>query len=93
MEAINNILNSFKNNNLGNSARKSSAFWGVMVATFITVYKLPLNDQLQALYVWLLFSMICMGIVTIENVIQLKNGKSTSTTETTTTTSEQKNEA
>lgn len=79
---ITNILNSFKNNSLGYSGRKMSALAGVLTAIYITVRLLPINDQLHALYVWLLFSLLCMGIVTIQNVIELKNGTSKSTTVT-----------
>jgi hypothetical protein len=69
-----NILNSFKNNTLGYSGRKLSAFASVLTGIVITLVKLPSADQLNALYAWLLFALLCLGIVTIQNIIEFKNG-------------------
>ena len=69
-----NLFDSFKNNTLGYSGRKLSALAGVLTGIYITVKLLPITDQLQALYTWLLFALLCLGIVTLQNVIELKNG-------------------
>ena len=69
------LFNSLDNHTLGYSGRKLSALAGVITAIYITVHLLPMDAQLHALYVWLLFALLCLGIVTIQNVIELKNGK------------------
>jgi len=82
---IKNIFDSFKNNNLGYSGRKLSALAGVLTGIAITMYKLPIDAQLHALYAWLLFALLLMGVVTFQNILEFKNGKNTSTKETVTT--------
>lgn len=57
------------------SARKLSAFIGVATAIYLTICKIPLEHQLDALMVWLGFSLLCLGIVTVQNIIEFKNGK------------------
>lgn len=69
-----NILSSFDAHTLGYSARKLSAFAAVVVAIYITVKLLPQAAQIDALYAWLAFGLLCLGIVTIEQIINLKNG-------------------
>ena len=71
---ISNLLASFDNRTLGYSARKLSAFVAVVVAIYVTAKEIPEVAQIDALYAWLLFALLCLGIVTIENVINLKNG-------------------
>jgi len=75
MKLIKNLLDSFSNTAGGFSARKLSAFIAVVTAIWITVYELPIEVQIDALYAWLLFALLCLGIITIENIINLKNGK------------------
>ena len=74
-EIFTKLFNSLDNHTLGYSGRKLSALSGVITAIYITVKLLPIDAQLHALYVWLLFALLCLGIVTIQNVIELKNGK------------------
>ena len=71
---LTNLINSFTTDKSGFSARKLSAFVGVVTAIYVTVKLIPVAAQIDALYAWLLFSLLCLGIVTIENVINLKNG-------------------
>lgn len=69
------MLNSFDTESGGLSARKLSAFYGVVGgATYVTVKLVKPEDGLYALVAWLLFALLCLGIVTIQNVIELKNG-------------------
>lgn len=85
------IWDSFKNNKDGLSGRKLAAFWSItVVATAMTfaiafvVYKRNENDALlyllYALFAWLVFGTVCLGLVTIPELIkflaELKNGKS-----------------
>jgi len=70
---LNNILNSFTTDKAGYSARKLSAFVGISVAIIVT-FKLPKDAYLHAVYAWQTFGLLCLGIVTIEQIIRLKNG-------------------
>jgi len=70
------LVGTFDNSKDGFSARKMSAFAGVISAIVVTFYKLPTEYQLEALYAWLVFALACLGIVTAEQVIKFKNGNS-----------------
>lgn len=72
---VNNILASFDNHTNGYSGRKLSAFAAVVAAVYITVYRIPSAQEINALYAWLLFSLLCLGIVTAEHILKFKNGK------------------
>lgn len=71
---LNNLINSFTTDKDGYSARKLSAFAAVVVAVIITMKKIPTVVMIDALYAWLCFGLLCLGIVTIEQIINLKNG-------------------
>lgn len=70
---FNSILGSFTTDKEGFSARKLSAFVGIIVAIIVT-FKLPKDAYLHAVYAWQTFGLLCLGIVTIEQIIRLKNG-------------------
>ncbi len=67
------LIASFTTDTLGFSARKLSAFAGVVVAIVVT-FKLPKDAYLHAIYAWQTFALLCLGIVTIEQIIRLKEG-------------------
>lgn len=72
---VTNLIHSLDNRqNVGWSARKLTALFGVLMGAFITAYKLPSEAQLHALYAWLLIALLCLGIVTVEQIIKIKNG-------------------
>jgi len=71
---LNNILNSFTTDTLGFSARKLSAFVGILVAIVVT-FRLPKDAYLHAVYAWQVFGLLCLGIVTVEQIIRFKDGK------------------
>jgi hypothetical protein len=59
------------------SGRKLSAFAGVTMGAYVTIFMLPNAEggiRLHALYAWLLFALLCLGIVTVQQVIEFKNG-------------------
>jgi hypothetical protein len=53
--------------------------WAVMVGTAVT-YTLPSEAKLHALYAWQLLALLCLGIVTVQQIISFKNGNNTDTT-------------
>ena len=69
-----NILNSFTTDKEGYSARKLSAFAAVSIGIFITVKLLPKEVMIDALYAWLGFSLLCMGLIRVEQLIDLRSG-------------------
>jgi hypothetical protein len=68
------ILASFKNIKGNYSARKLSAFVAVVTAIYITARLIPATAQIDALYAWLIFAAVCMGIVTVEQIVNLRSG-------------------
>jgi hypothetical protein len=72
---IDNIKGSLYNNNQGYSARKLTALFSILMGAYITKYKLPADAYLHALYAWQLLALICLGIITAQNVLDFKNGK------------------
>jgi len=80
MSKLNDIWNSFKHNKESASGRKLSAFWAiVVVATFISYKYTSSANVLEMVIVWLLFACVCLGLVTIpellKDLVELKNGK------------------
>ena len=75
---LDGLFNSFTTDTLGFSARKLSAFIGVATAVIIT-FKLPKEQYINAIYAWQTFALICLGIVTAEQIINfifnIKNPK------------------
>jgi hypothetical protein len=69
-----NFIKSFTTDSEGFSARKLSAFVAVITAIYVTAKEIPQETQIHALYAWLCFALICLGIVTIEQIIRFKNG-------------------
>jgi len=79
MSKVNDIWNSFKINEVGASSRKLSAFWAiVVVATFISYKYTSSANVFEMVIVWLTFACICLGLVTIPELLkdltELKNG-------------------
>jgi hypothetical protein len=68
------LVASLDNTSLGFSGRKLTALFSVIVAAYVT-YTLPLDVRLYALYSWQALALLCLGIITIEQVIKLKNGQ------------------
>jgi hypothetical protein len=76
------LLGSFDTNSPDSlSARKLSAFVGVMTAIYVTAKEIPQEAQINALYAWLCFALVCLGIVTVEQIIRFKNGPESNTEE------------
>lgn len=67
------FLGSFDNSTNSFSARKLTAFTAIIVSIYVT-YTLPNEMRLHALYAWQLLALLCLGIVTVEQIIKFKNG-------------------
>jgi len=74
MNIIDKFLGSFDNTTPHSfSGRKLSAFAGVVTAIVLT-YLLPDDAKLHALYAWQLFSLLCLTVITAQQIINFKNG-------------------
>jgi hypothetical protein len=96
MKFFKKIFGSLDNHTVDSySGRKLTTVTSIAVAAYVTIFLLPEGDRLHALYAWLLVALLCLSIITVQNVIELKNGNSstkTTTTATTETTTEKKPE-
>lgn len=89
------LISSLDNHSQGFSGRKISAAIAVLTCVVISLLYTEPANAVHMVMVWLCFAAICLGIVTIEQVIKLKNGGTSTTTSTetiTTETSNKKNE-
>jgi len=80
---INDIFKSFSNDPGGWSGRKISAATGVITAVYIGVRLLPESDRIYAVYAFLMFSSVCLGLVTIPELIKFLSLRSGSMTKET----------
>ena len=77
---IGNIINSFYNNNLGFSGRKLTALFCVLYGAYLSK-DLEGENRLHACYAFLSVALLCLGIVTVQNIIDFKNGKENNNTD------------
>jgi len=73
-EIWNNFISSFNNSKDGGSARKSTAF-GAMIFIAYCHYKFVSNTNVvEVIIIDWCGVLICLGLVTAQNIIELKNG-------------------
>ena len=78
---ISNLVRSLDNTqNSGYSARKLTGLFSVLIGACVT-YVLPPDAKLHALYSWQLLALLCLGIVTVEQIIKFKTGQGTTNAE------------
>jgi 4-amino-4-deoxy-L-arabinose transferase-like glycosyltransferase len=66
---------SLDNHSLGYSARKLSALSAIIAAYYVTYMFTNVDVLDYVLTAWLCFALLCLGIITAQQVIELKNGK------------------
>jgi uncharacterized membrane-anchored protein len=71
---INNIVDSFNNTKKGFSARKLTAFTFVMFAGYIHIEYVNVDNSIEALLIDAGTALLCLGIITMQNIINFKNG-------------------
>jgi len=67
---IQKLVASFDNSADGFSARKLSAFIGVTVSVVATFRFVDDKTVVEALMVWLVFALLCLGIITAEQLLK-----------------------
>lgn len=72
---IQDILNSFDNlPNTGFSARKLSAFVGIVTAIYLSLKHCDVTIVVELVVAWMCFILLCLGLITTQQIIELKNG-------------------
>lgn len=74
-EFIIGFLYTFSNNTKGNSARKTTAFALMLCVGWVHLRYLDVNNAVEVLLIDLSFIVLLLGIVTAQNLIELKLGK------------------
>jgi len=76
MNILDKFLGSFDNSTPHSfSGRKLSSFAGVATAIVLT-FLLPESAKLHAVYAWQVFSLLCLTVITAQQIINFKNGNS-----------------
>jgi hypothetical protein len=68
------LIASFDNSTDGFSARKLSAFIGIVVAIITTMKFVDQKVVINAIEVWLIFSLLCLGIITAQQIVEFRKG-------------------
>jgi hypothetical protein len=76
---INNILASFNNYEQGASARKLTAFALMVLIAYSHVKFVDLTNVVEVLIIDLSGVLLCLGLVSFEQIIKLKNGENNET--------------
>lgn len=82
---LQNVVGSFDTHSKAWSGRKLTAFISVVTSIYITVFNVKSDNALYFLQSWQLFALLCLGIVTAQQIIKLfietkSNGQINSTT-------------
>jgi hypothetical protein len=77
---INDILASFNNYEQGASARKLTAFALMILIAYSHVKFVDLTNVVEVLIIDLSGVLLCLGLVSFEQIIKLKNGGSADAT-------------
>ena len=74
-----NIVTSFDNTKEGGSARKFTAFALIVMMVYCHVKYVDKDNVVEVLIIDLCGALLCLGLVTAQNIIELKNGNSPNT--------------
>lgn len=67
-------LSMFDNHSIGVSARKFSAFIAIYLSVYLSVKYTSTEILSTILTIWLLFALLCLAIISFQQIIELKNG-------------------
>lgn len=74
---IGNILDSFTTAEGGFSARKLTAFWFAILASYVHYAHLDNDNAVEFLIVDVCAMFLCLSIITAQDIINLKTGNTT----------------
>ena len=77
---IQKLESTFDTTTKGYSSRKLSAFYAIVVMGGLLTWKYgDENNAVEMLTAWLIFGLLCLGIITVQNIINFKTGTTTDT--------------
>jgi len=79
MKIIDNLIKSFTTEKGGFAARKLTAFALMILIAYIHFKYVDLTNVVEVLIIDLSGVLLCLGLVTASNIIELKNGKNNET--------------
>jgi len=82
---IKNLLGSLDKEKGGYSGRKLSAFASIIIAGYFGFRFGDEKTIVELTIIWLSFALLCLGIITFEEIIKLKNGQNNAGENTETT--------
>lgn len=77
----NNYFQSFTGKEEGFLRRKMMAFAGVWTAAALSWKYCDISNANYIITAWLLFSLLCAGLVVFQDIVKLKNGNNTNNDE------------
>lgn len=77
---ITKLFASLDNHSLGYSGRKLTALFCVLYGAYLSK-DLECENRLHACYAFLSVALLCLGIVTVQNILDFKNGKENNNTD------------
>ena len=80
LKAINWFTSALDNHSSGSSMRKWGALIAILVAAKITIIFTNITVLSTIVSIWLIFSLLCLAIITGSQLVMLKNGITTTTT-------------
>lgn len=72
---VTSFLGAFNNNPDGWSGRKLAAFGGSLIGAWVTFQFADKSNAVELVMTWLTFALLCLGIITLQQVIDLRAGK------------------
>lgn len=71
MNPLKDLYNSFKKGPEGLSGRKLSAFWAIVVVATVLSWKNTTPENASTIIgMWLVFGLLCLGMITIPDLIK-----------------------
>lgn len=59
----------------GHSARKWSAFAAFLTSAYLAIKHTDVSNVATIVTIYLVFALLCMGLVTVQDIIKFKGGK------------------
>jgi len=82
-EIVKKLVDSFDTAKGGFSVRKLSTFASIVIAAYFGFRFGDENNIVELTIIWLSFALLCLGIVTFEQIIKLKNDRQINSRENT----------
>lgn len=76
-DLIKSIINSFNTTEKGASARKLTAFWFVVLITYVHYQHLHESNAVDFLWIDVCACFFLLSIITVQDLIQLRTGNTT----------------